>query len=264
LKSDQAIPIAARFALLVEAESGAVLLEKNADELMHPSSMAKLMSAEPIFKAIVEGHLDLDDTFTISENAWLLGGPPSGDSTMYAEFNSRVKVRDLLYGMIVCSGNDASIALAEGMAGSEAEFAKKLNKRARQLGLTKSYFTNATGLADDTMRVTARDLAKLTRHLIGAYPDFFGIYAAREFTWNGIRQKNRNPLLTMGIGADGMKTGFTRLGGYGLVGTALQRGVRLIVVVNGLRSADDRANEARKLLDWGRTATLKTVASPLG
>ena len=125
MKSDQAIPITAPYALLMEAESGAVLLDKNADELMHPSSMAKLMSAELICKAIVEGRLDLDDTFTISENAWLLGGPPSGESTMYAELNSRVKVRDLLYGMIVSSGNDASIALAEGMAGSEAEFAAR-------------------------------------------------------------------------------------------------------------------------------------------
>jgi len=264
LKSDQAIPITAPYALLMEADSGAVLFDKNADELMHRSSMAKLMSVELICKAIVDGCLDLDDQFTISENAWLRGGEPSGESTMYAELNSRVKVQDLLYGMIVSSGNDASIALAEGVAGSEAEFVARLNHRARQLGLTKSYFTNATGLADDRMRVTARDLAKLTQHLIRAYPDFFGIYATREFTWNGIRQYNRNPLLSMGTGADGMKTGFTRLGGYGLVGTALHDGVRVIVVVNGLRSADDRANEARKLLDWGRTVTLKTVAYPLG
>ena len=263
MKSDQAIPITAPYALLMEAESGAVLFDKNADELMHPSSMAKLMTAELVCKAIVDGSLDLDDQFTISKNAWLRGGAPSGESTMYAELNSRVKVRDLLYGMIVSSGNDASIALAEGVAGSEAEFVAKLNQRAKQLGLTKSYFTNATGLADDSMRVTARDLAKLTQHLTRAYPDFFGIYATREFTWNGIRQQNRNPLLTMDVGADGMKTGFTRLGGYGLVGTVLQSGVRLIVVVNGLGSADDRAHEARKLLDWGRTATLKTIASLL-
>lgn len=264
LKSDQAIQTAAPYAMLMEAESGTALFEKNADELMHPSSMAKLMTAELICKAIVDGRLNLDHQLTISESAWLRGGAPSGESTMYAEVNSQVKVRDLLFGMIVSSGNDASIALAEGMAGSEAEFATELNERARALGLTKSYFTNATGLADASMRVTSRELAKLTQHIIRAYPDFFGIYATREFTWNGIRQQNRNPLLTMGIGADGMKTGFTRLGGYGLVGTAVQSGVRLIVVVNGLRSANDRADEARKLLEWGLTTTLKTIAFPLG
>ena len=251
MKSKQEIQIAAPYAMLMEAESGIVLLEKNADELMHPSSMAKLMTAELVCRTIVDGGLNLDDQFTISESAWRRGGAPSGKSTMYAEIDSRVKVRDLLYGMIVSSGNDASIALAEGMAGSEADFAIKLNERAKELGLTKSYFTNATGLADSSMRVTSRELARLTQHVIRAYPDFFGIYSTREFTWNGIRQQNRNPLLFMGIGADGMKTGFTRLGGYGLVGTAVQSGVRLIVVVNGLRSAKDRSDEARKLLEWG-------------
>lgn len=251
MESEQEIWIEAPYALLMEAESSAVLFEKNADELMHPSSMAKLMTAELVCKALVDGSLKLDDQFPISESAWRRGGAPSGDSTMYAEVNSRVKVQDLLCGMIVCSGNDASIALAEGLAGSEAEFAIKLNQRAKALGLTKSYFTNATGLADDSMRVTSRELAKLAQHIIRAYPDFFGIYGTRKFTWNGICQQNRNPLLAMDIGADGMKTGFTRLGGYGLVGTAVQSCVRLVVVVNGLRSANERAGEARKLLEWG-------------
>jgi len=162
-----------------------------------------------------------------------------------------VRVQDLIYGMIVQSGNDACIALAEGIAGSEAKFAEMMTKRARELGLTKAFFTNATGLPDPPLVMTARELGILARHIIKTYPEFYPIYGEKEFTWNKIRQQNRNPLLTMSIGADGMKTGFTEEGGYGLVGSAVQNGLRLIVVVNGLKSANDRANEGKKLLEWG-------------
>jgi serine-type D-Ala-D-Ala carboxypeptidase (penicillin-binding protein 5/6) len=249
--NDQEIRITAPYSILIEAESGAVLFEKNADDLMHPSSMAKLMTAELVFKVILEGRLTLDDAFTISEYAWRRGGAPSGDSTMYAELHSPVKVNDLLYGMIVCSGNDAAIALAEGMAGTEADFAVRLNERARELGLTKSHFSNSTGFPDAKLRMTSRDLAQLAQHIIRTYPEFNPICGAIEFTWNKITQRNRNPLLSMGIGADGMKTGFTQQGGYGLVGSAVQNGTRLIAVVNGLRTAKERSDEARKLLEWG-------------
>ena len=170
---------------------------------------------------------------------------------MYAAIHSRVSVGDLLRGTIIHSGNDASIALAEGIAGNEAAFARMMNDRARELGLTKSYFTNSTGLPDPQMRVTARELVLLTRHIITTYPERYRLYGEREFTWNKIRQLNRNPLLPMDIGADGLKTGFTNEAGYNLVGSAVQNGLRLIVVVTGLKTAKDRADEAKKLLDWG-------------
>jgi D-alanyl-D-alanine carboxypeptidase (penicillin-binding protein 5/6) len=250
----QEIQSAAPYAILIEAKSGAVLFEKNADELMPPSSMAKLMTAEFVFKAIREGGLRARDEFTISENAWRRGGEPSGVSTMYAALGSHVSILDLLRGALVVSGNDACIALAEGMAGTEAQFAIELNKRARELGLTKSNFSNATGLPDPDLRVTSRELAKLARHIIWTYPEFYEIFGEREFTWNNVRQQNRNPLLFMGIGADGMKTGFTDEAGYGLVGSAVQADIRLIVVVNGMHSEKERGDEARKLLEWGRVA----------
>lgn len=242
---------ASPFAILIEADSGTVLFEKSADQLMHPSSMAKLMTAEVVFNAIRQRQVKLEDEITISENAWRRGGAPSGGSTMYAQLNSRVKIDDLLHGIIIQSANDGCIAIAEGLAGNEANFATMMTKRARELGLTKSRFTNSTGLPDPDLLVTARELAVLARHLIKTYPEFYKLYSEREFTWNRIRQQNRNPLLAMGIGADGLKTGYTKEAGYGLVGSAVQNGLRLIVVVNGLKTAKDRADEARKLLDWG-------------
>jgi D-alanyl-D-alanine carboxypeptidase (penicillin-binding protein 5/6) len=242
---------AAPYAILMEAESGSVLFEKNADELMFPSSMSKLMTAEYVFHALAEKRISLDDEVTISENAWRKGGAPSGGSTMYAEVHSRVRVEDLIKSVMIQSGNDACIALAEALAGSEQAFATLLTKRARELGLTKSVFANSTGLHDPDGKVTARELAKLAAYVIRTYPDLYRIYSEREFTWNKIRQQNRNPLLAMGIGADGLKTGYTKEAGYGLIGSAVQNGLRLIVVVNGLKTAKERAEEARKLLEWG-------------
>jgi serine-type D-Ala-D-Ala carboxypeptidase (penicillin-binding protein 5/6) len=242
---------AAPFAILMEADTGTILFEKNADQLMYPSSMAKLMTAELVFRALREQRLRLDDEITISVDAWRRGGAPSGGSTMYAAVNSRVRVEDLIRGMIVQSGNDACIALAEALHGNEAAFARAMTQRARELGMPRSVYTNATGLPDPEMQVTARELALLARHLIETYPEFYKIYAETEFTWNRIRQRNRNPLLTMNIGADGLKTGHTKDAGYGLVASAVQDGARLILVVNGLTSERDRANEARKLMEWG-------------
>lgn len=250
-RKDDGFQTAAPTALLIEAETGTVLFEKNSDQLVPPASLAKLMTAEVVFNELKEGNLTLDDEFPVSENAWRKGGAPSGGSTMFAILHSRIKVRDLIQGVIVQSGNDACIVLAEGIAGNESSFARLMNERARELGLEKSTFANSTGLPDPAQRVTARELGKLTQHIIASYPEYFRWYGQADFTWNKIRQQNRNPLLALNIGADGMKTGYTEEAGYGLVGTAVQKGMRLIVVVNGLKSAKDRADEARKLLEWG-------------
>jgi D-alanyl-D-alanine carboxypeptidase (penicillin-binding protein 5/6) len=248
---DDGFQTPAPYAILIEAESGTVLFEKGADTLVAPASLAKLMTAETVFNEIKEGNVKLDEEFVVSENAWRRGGAPSGGSTMFAPIHSRVTVSDLLHGAIIQSGNDACITLAEGIAGNEASFVRLMNGRARELGLTESNFTNSTGLPDPEQRVTVRELAKLARHIIHTYPEFYKWYGEREFTFNKIRQQNRNPLLAMNIGADGLKTGFTNEAGYGLVGSALQNNLRLIVVVNGLKSANERADEARRLLNFG-------------
>jgi D-alanyl-D-alanine carboxypeptidase (penicillin-binding protein 5/6) len=250
LKKDEPA-ISAPHAILIDAEYGAVLFERDADKLIFPASLGKLMTVEYVFHELTEGRIKLTDEFMVSENAWRKGGAPSHGSTMYAALNSRVSVGDLIHGMIVQSGNDACIVLAEGIAGNEAEFAAKLTQRAREIGLTKSVFTNSNGLPDPDEKVTTRELGLLARHIIRNYPEYYAIFGEREFTWNKIRQQNRNPLLTMGIGADGLKTGFTKDAGYGLVGSAVQNGLRLVVVVNGLKTAKDRADEAKKLLEWG-------------
>lgn len=238
-------------AILIEAETGSVLFEKNSDQLVAPASLAKLMTVEVVFDQIKLGNIKLSDEFVISENAWRKGGAVSRGSTMYAALHSRVKVEDLLQGVIIQSGNDAAIALAEGIGGNEASFARIMNDRARELGLTRSHFTNAPGLPDPRMRVTMREMARLARHIIQTYPEFYRWYAEREFTWNKIKQQNRNPLLAMGIGADGLKTGYTQEAGYGLIGSAVQNGMRLIVGVTGAKTPKERADEARKLLEWG-------------
>jgi D-alanyl-D-alanine carboxypeptidase (penicillin-binding protein 5/6) len=249
--SAQSFQTSAPTAVLMDADSHAILFEKNADELTAPASMAKTMTAEVIFNEMKNGRLNMDSMFTISENAWRKGGGGSGGSSMFAQVNSSVRLEDLLRGLIVQSGNDAAIALAEGIAGTEENFAKVMNERARQIGLTKSTFRNATGYGHPEQKATVRDLAKLALYIIETYPDLYKLFGEREFTWNKIRQQNRNPLLAMDIGADGLKTGNIDEAGYGLIGSAVQNGQRLIVVVNGLKTARDRANESRKLLDWG-------------
>ena len=238
-------------AILIEASSGSVLFEKNADELRAPSSMMKLMTAELVFNAIKQGEVKLTDEYRVSENAWRKGGAPAGGSTMFAAIHSKVSVDDLLHGAIIQSGNDACMVLAEGIAGNERIFADMMTKRARELGMTQSTFANSNGLPDPGNKMTVRELAKLARYVIQTYPDFYKLFGEREFTWNKIRQQNRNPLLTSLEGADGLKTGYTKEGGYGMVGSAVQNGMRLIVVVNGLDDPDDRASEAKKMLEWG-------------
>jgi D-alanyl-D-alanine carboxypeptidase (penicillin-binding protein 5/6) len=242
---------AAPYAILIDADSGSVLFEKAADQSTPPSSMAKLMTSEVVFHELTESKLKLDDEFQISEDAWRRGGAPSHTSSMFAPIYSRVRVQDLLTAAIVQSANDACIALAQGIAGNETAFAIKMNARAKEIGLTSSNFTNATGLPDPGLKSTVRDLAKLAQYLIKTYPDFYKYYGEKEFTWNKIRQQNRNPLLAMNIGADGLKTGYTEDGGYGLVGSAERDGLRLIVVINGLKSEKERGEEGRRLLEWG-------------
>jgi serine-type D-Ala-D-Ala carboxypeptidase (penicillin-binding protein 5/6) len=248
---DGGFQTAAPHAILIEAESGSVLFEKGADDLIPPASLSKLMTAEVVFNEIKQGKLELNKEFITSTNAWRRGGAPSRTSAMFIPIHSKVSVDDLLHGVIIQSANDACIVLAEGLAGSESSFAEMMTKRARELGLTKSTFGNSNGLPDPRQLMTSRELGKLARHIIGTYPEFYKLYGEREFTFNKIRQQNRNPLLNMTIGADGLKTGFTKEAGYGLVGSAVQNGMRLIVVVNGLKSEKERADEAKKLLEWG-------------
>jgi serine-type D-Ala-D-Ala carboxypeptidase (penicillin-binding protein 5/6) len=242
---------AAPNAILIDAESGSVLFEKNADQLVAPANLAKLMTAEVVFDKLKQGLITLDTEYIVSEYAWRHGGAPSHTTSMFAPIHSKVTVKDLLYGLIVQSGNDSCITLAEGIAGSEPKFADMMTMRARELGLAKSFFPNATGLPDPTLVMTVRELAKLARHVINTYPEFYPIYGEKEFTFNRIRQQNRNPLLPMGIGADGLETGSTEEGGYGLVGSAVQNNLRLIVVVTGLKGSAERANESKRLLEWG-------------
>lgn len=255
-------------AILIEAGSGSVLFEKNADEMRAPSSMMKLMTAEVVFNALQRGDIKLTDEYRVSENSWRKGGAPAGGATMFAALNSRVPVSDLLRGMIIQSGNDSCMILAEGMAGSEKAFAEVMTKRARELGLTKSTFANSNGLPDPDNKMTVREIGRLTRHMIQTYPEFYKLYNEREFTWNKIRQQNRNPLLNLLEGADGLVTGYTKEGGYGMAASAVQNGMRLIVVVNGVDDPDDRVTEAKKLLEWGfknfEARTLFAAQQPVG
>jgi serine-type D-Ala-D-Ala carboxypeptidase (penicillin-binding protein 5/6) len=250
-------------AILIEGSSGSVLFEKNADELRAPSSMLTLMTAEYVFHAVKQGEVKLTDEYRVSENAWRRGGAPAGGPTMFAAIHSKISVDDLLHGAIIQNGNDACMVLAEGIAGNERIFADMMTKRARELGLTQSTFANSNGLPDPGNRMTVREIAKLARYIIQTYPDFYKLFGEREFTWNKIRQQSRNPLLLSLEGADGLKTGFTKEGGYGMVGSAVQNGLRLIVVVNGLEDPDDRSLEAKKMLEWGfRNFEARTLFAP--
>jgi D-alanyl-D-alanine carboxypeptidase (penicillin-binding protein 5/6) len=242
---------AAPYAILIEAESGSVLYEKNADQLSAPSSMLKLMTAEVVFNELKKGTIKLTDEYRVSEYAWRKGGAPAGASTMFAALKSQIKVEDLLRGLAIMSGNDACIILAEGIAGNERAFTEMMTKRARELGLTQATFGNSSGISDPDNQMTVRELAKLARHIVKNHPEFYPLFSEREFTWNKIRQQNRNPLLNAMPGADGFKTGQTKEGAYGVVGSVVQNGMRLIVVVNGMDDPDDRLTETKKILDWG-------------
>ena len=249
--SAQAIETKASYALLLDAETGVALFQKNADARMSPASMSKLMTVLMAFEALESGAISADEEFFVSDDAWRRGGAGSGGSTMFLKARSRVSVLDLLRGVIIQSGNDACIALAEGMAGSEPAFAEIMTERAQELGMSRSRFINSTGLPDPDHKTTARDLAILARELINNHADYYRLFSERDFTWNNIRQTNRNPLLYANIGADGLKTGHTQESGYGLVASAEQNGRRLILVINGLNSKRERAREARKLMTFG-------------
>ena len=226
--------------------TGSVLLEKNADELMPPASMSKIMTLYMAFERLRDGSLSLDDTFLVSAKAWRKGG-----SKMFVEVDKRVRVEDLLRGVIVSSGNDAAIVLAEGLAGTEELFAEEMTRRAREIGLEHSVFKNATGWPDPEHLMTARDLAILAQHTIENFPGLYPYYAETTFTYNGIRQENRNPLLNKRTGADGLKTGHTQASGYGLTASVERDGRRLILVVNGLAGVRERATESARLIEWG-------------
>ena len=232
--------------ILVDTKTGEILLEKNADELMHPASMSKIMTVYLAFEAIKKGHLKLDDKVPISENAWRKGG-----SRMFLKLNSQIDVSDILRGIIVQSGNDAAIALAEHLEGSEEAFAEKMTLKAKELGLQHSTFKNATGWPDDDHLMTARDLSKLAVLTIKRFPELYSIYSETNFTHNKIKQGNRNPLLYKGMGADGLKTGHTKAAGYGLTASVERAGRRLVLVINGLTSARKRTIESQRVIEWG-------------
>ncbi len=247
----QGIETQAREAVVLDPQTDTVLLNKNADQSMPPASMSKMMTVYLLFESLKDGRVSLDDKFRVSENAWRTGGAKSGSSTMFLPPNSEVKVEDLIRGIIVQSGGDACIVVAENLAGSEEAFARRMTAKAHEIGMTNSNFVNATGWPNPDHRTTAHDLAILAERTINDFPEYYHYYAEREFTYNDIRQSNRNPLLYGYAGADGLKTGHTEEAGYGLTGTAVQDGRRLIVVVNGLDSNKARASESARLLDWG-------------
>ncbi|TPL83725.1 D-alanyl-D-alanine carboxypeptidase [Mesorhizobium sp. B2-3-13] len=245
-------------AFMIDADTGTVLFSKDADKPIPPASMAKLMTMEVVFNALKSGRLKLDDTFVVSENAWRKGGAPSGTSTMFAKLKSAIRIEDLIQGVTVQAANDGCIVIAEGMAGSEDNFAAEMTERARQIGLKTSTFVNSTGLPADGQETSVRELAQLALHLWREYPDFYRYYGLKDFTWNKISQRNRNPLLAMDIGADGLAVGASETSGFGIVASVSHGGTRVIAAMSGLANDKERAEEARKLLDWGVRSFART------
>lgn len=245
-------------AFVIDGETGTVLYAKDPDKLIPPASLAKLMTMELVFHSLKDGRYTMQDTFQVSEYAWKTGGAKSGGSTMFAAIKSVIPIEALIQGVIVQSANDGAIVLAEGMAGSEENFALLMTERARTLGMSQSVFKNATGLPAEGQVVTMRELAMLGRHIWQEYPEYYKYYSQLEFTWNKINQKNRNPLLAMEIGADGMKTGFTDESGYAIVGSISRGGKRVFAAMSGLANEKERAEEARKLLEWSLRTFEKT------
>jgi D-alanyl-D-alanine carboxypeptidase (penicillin-binding protein 5/6) len=230
----------AKNAILIDARTGKSLYEKNADEPIHPASMSKIMTQIMVFERLADKTLSLDQEVMVSKNAWKKGGARSGSSTMYLEPESRVKIGDLIQGAIIQSANDACIALAESIAGSEEAFANLMTARAREMGLKYATFKNSTGLHDKDHKITVRELALLAEYIIRKFPNYYPYYRQKSFTWNNINQPNRNPLLNDYPGADGVKTGFIKESGYGLVGSAIRNKRRLIMVIAGRSSSDER------------------------
>ena len=242
----RALETKAKQAVLLDFETGVELYSKNADELMPPASMTKMMTVYLLFERLEEGRLFLDDQFLVSRKAWEKGG-----SKMFVEAGKNIKVEDLIRGIVVQSGNDATIVVAEGLAGNEDAFAREMTDKARELGMSNTTFRNASGWPDPEHRTTARDLAILAEATIRNFPDYYKYYAEKKFTFSAITQRNRNPLLGRLKGADGLKTGHTKNAGYGLTSSAIRNGRRLILVLNGMRSGRARKIESQRILDWG-------------
>jgi D-alanyl-D-alanine carboxypeptidase (penicillin-binding protein 5/6) len=236
----------AKHVYIVDFQTGAVLYDKMAEERLHPASMSKLMTVYMLFDALKRGDVKLTDTFHVSQKAWAMQG-----SKMFVDIDSDVKVEDLIRGMIIQSGNDACIVVAEGLAGSEDAFAERMNKKAKEIGINDSNFINSTGWPDPNHYMTARDIAILSHHLITDFPEYYHYFGEIDFTWHGIKQGNRNPLLyRTGSGVDGLKTGHTEEAGFGVAASAVRDGRRIIMVAHGLNDMQERADEAGQLLDW--------------
>ncbi len=237
----------AKEAIVIDYETGTVLFEKNADERTPTSSMSKVLTSIVVYDAINDGKLKPDQELTVSERAWKMGG-----SRMFLDLGKTAKVDDLIRGVVVQSGNDACVVLAEGIAGSEENFVALLNRKAKDIGMENSNFMNSTGWPDDNHYSTVRDLAKMASYLIKNYPDYYKLHSEKEFVYNNIKQGNRNPLLYQSVGADGIKTGHTEAAGYGLIGSAVAGGRRIVMVINGTSSMQARADEAEKLMKWAQ------------
>ncbi len=242
------IDTAAQTAIVIDYDTGTVLLDKNAEARIPPASMSKIMTAYVVYSYLKAGRVKLDDTLPVSERAW--AKHKTNESNMFVALGSQVKVEDLIRGMIIQSGNDACVVLAEGLAGSTDAFVEQMNKTAQMLGLKDSHFANVDGLPDPDEYVTAHDLANLAGRLIRDFPEYFHYDAEKEFTYNGIKQGNRNPLLYKDLGVDGMKTGHTEEAGYGITVTALRGGRRVVEVLSGMKSMNMRSQESEKLLSW--------------
>ncbi|MEL6678290.1 MAG: D-alanyl-D-alanine carboxypeptidase family protein [Pseudomonadota bacterium] len=241
----QTIDTAASSALVVDYQTGAVLLSKNADVPLPPASMSKLMTLNMLFEALASGRLGLDDTFRVSTRAWQMGG-----SSMFLREGEQVKIIDLIRGIIIHSGNDACVVVAEGLAGSEEAFARRMTERARELGMEDSVFTNSTGWPHPGQRMSAEDLVFLGDRMVREFPQFYPYFVETEFTWDGITQQNRNPLLYMNVGGDGLKTGHTEEAGFGLVGSAAQGDRRIVFLISGLETSRDRSVESERITSW--------------
>ncbi len=242
--------VKARQVYLIEAETGTILLARNEDEVVPAASLAKLMTMDVVFKALKDGDTSLDTQYPVTEHAWRTGGAPSRTATMFAALKSHIRVEDLVRGIAVQFANDACIILAEGLAGSEGAFAERMTKEARALGLTRSTFVNATGLPDPQNRVTMREMVLLAAHLQTTYPDYLHYYDEPEFEWNRIRQRNRNPLLALGLGVEGFATGFSEEGGYSIVASVKHEGKHLLFAMGGLETEKLRTDESRRLIEW--------------
>jgi D-alanyl-D-alanine carboxypeptidase (penicillin-binding protein 5/6) len=251
ISSANAFETKAQNAILMDYDTGEYLFTKNHEEMIAPASMSKLMTVYVLLSKINDGEISLDDKFLVSEKAWRKGGAASGGSTMFLKIGQEVSVEDLIKGIIIQSGNDACIVVAENIAGSEEEFAELLNETAEKLGLENAHFENATGLPHPEHKISVEDLAKLARHIIKEFPDFYHFFKQKEFTYNGIKQGNRNPLLYTLKGADGLKTGHTSEAGYCLTGSVVRGDRRLIQVVAGLESNKERFEETESLMTWG-------------